>query len=221
MIRRRLLDKKKTLYIKRFFPAGSYSFTIPKGCKSVDLIAIGGGGGGGGRSRSGGGGGGGGYFSQVNDLLVTSGDVLTISVGVGGAGGYEEASGSNGSPSSVKLKEAVLVSVNGGEGGVYPATGGDGSSKGGDAGRTGIGYSGGQSGNAKDFYGKDNAGGGGGGGNIMGAPGGGSDYVEGSGSDGYGLGGSGYGGGGGGSSTRSNTPGDGGDGTVLIRYYAY
>ena len=40
--------KATVLYTKRFYPAGTYSWTVPAGCKSVDVFLVGAGGGAGG-----------------------------------------------------------------------------------------------------------------------------------------------------------------------------
>lgn len=91
----------------------------------------------------------------------------------------------------------------------------------------------GQGHTTRDFgesSGKRNAGGGSGGSSAGTCRPGASDYTEGSGSDGEkasaesgykGRGGGGYGGGAGGSRGAGVYGGTGGDGTVLIRYYAY
>ncbi|MCF8362844.1 MAG: hypothetical protein K9G70_09510, partial [Prolixibacteraceae bacterium] len=68
------------------------TFTVPPGVTQITVQAWGGGGGGADRSTNysgerygGGGGGGGGFASGV--LLVSAGDVITITVGNGGEGG--------------------------------------------------------------------------------------------------------------------------------------
>jgi hypothetical protein len=49
-------NKKKLVFFQqRFFPAGTYNWTVPNGCESVDVFLVGGGGGG--YDGSGGGGG--------------------------------------------------------------------------------------------------------------------------------------------------------------------
>ena len=78
---------------KKFTEAGSYTFVIPMGVEKVYVSGIGGGGGGasgaGSSSSSyqGGGGGSGGKGSTVIDqeIIVSEGEELTISVGDGGA----------------------------------------------------------------------------------------------------------------------------------------
>jgi hypothetical protein len=45
MRRRYLEDIEKQLFIKRFYPAGNYTWTVPDGCEEVDVFLVGGGGG--------------------------------------------------------------------------------------------------------------------------------------------------------------------------------
>ena len=51
-------SREKKLFIKRFFPAGSYTWTVPAGCTEVDVFLVGGGGASGYGIGGGGGGGG-------------------------------------------------------------------------------------------------------------------------------------------------------------------
>lgn len=101
MRRRYLEDKEKQLFIKRFYPAGTYTWIVPNGCEEVDVFLVGGGGGSGNGS-----GGGSGYtktykkdnigVKQGPQISVTSGQEITIIVGKGGAGlyyGYPEKGG--------------------------------------------------------------------------------------------------------------------------------
>lgn len=37
-------NREKKLFIKRFFPAGNYTWIVPKGCREVDVFLVGGGG---------------------------------------------------------------------------------------------------------------------------------------------------------------------------------
>lgn len=58
MLRRSINNKReKQLFIKRFYPAGTYTWTVPAGCTEVDVFLVGGGGAG----HNGSGGGGGSY----------------------------------------------------------------------------------------------------------------------------------------------------------------
>ena len=44
MLRRSINNKKeKQLFIKRFYPAGTYTWTVPAGCTEVDVFLVGGG----------------------------------------------------------------------------------------------------------------------------------------------------------------------------------
>lgn len=56
-------SREKKLFIKRFFPAGNYTWTVPLGCTEVDVFLVGAGGGAGGFTNNMGnnGAGGGGY----------------------------------------------------------------------------------------------------------------------------------------------------------------
>lgn len=246
MSRRRFMDNKKKLvfFQQRFFPAGTYNWTVPNGCESVDVFLVGGGGGAMDMS-----GGGGGYTATFKKdtigwrdggaIAVTPGETITIIVGAGGLynnGGYSQ------------FKSSSYRAIGGSAGGSNGYRGGSGGSGGaGDATTNAMGGSDGSNANGgsnpnnsqcapgygqghttRDFgepSGKRNAGGGGCGrswdNGILEDPatnkGGVSDYIEGSGnttSSFYGDGGGGYGGGGGPYSA-------GGDGTVLIRGYKY
>jgi hypothetical protein len=44
-MRRRLLQKNRELedFIIRFYPAGNYTWTVPSGCREVDVFLVGGG----------------------------------------------------------------------------------------------------------------------------------------------------------------------------------
>ena len=46
-MRRRLLQKNRELedFIIRFYPAGNYTWTVPSGCREVDVFLVGAGGG--------------------------------------------------------------------------------------------------------------------------------------------------------------------------------
>lgn len=93
MNRRRFMNNKNKLvfFQQRFFPAGTYNWTVPAGCTSVDVFLVGGGGGG--RNAIGGGGG---YTKTFKSdttgwrdggaISVTPGQVIPIIVGKGGQG---------------------------------------------------------------------------------------------------------------------------------------
>lgn len=54
MLRRSINNKReKQLFIKRFYPAGTYTWTVPAGCEEVDVFLVGGGGGSGNGSGAG------------------------------------------------------------------------------------------------------------------------------------------------------------------------
>ena len=42
-MRRSMMGKRKKLFIKRFYPAGNYTWIVPRGCTSVDVFLVGGG----------------------------------------------------------------------------------------------------------------------------------------------------------------------------------
>lgn len=247
MSRRRFMNNKKKLvfFQQRFFPAGTYNWTVPNGCESVDVFLVGGGGGAMDMS-----GGGGGYtktfkaattgYRDGGAITVTPGETITIVVGAGGTyrngGGYSQFKSSSyravgGSPGSSNGYRGG----NGGSGGAGDATtnamgGSDGSNANGGSNpnnpQCAPGY--GQGHTTRDFgepSGKRNAGGGGCGrswdNGILKDPatnkGGVSDYIEGSGNTTSSFYGDGGGGYGGGGGPYSA----GGDGTVLIRGYKY
>lgn len=237
-MRRRTLESKK-LVDKEIRFTSSTSWTIPAGCKSIDIFLVGGGGGGSGDA------GGSGYtkvyksdntgWKDGNSIKVSSGQRIQIIVGKGGqgvtsgsaySGGYSQFMNSS-YRSNGGVGGTQSSGGNGGSGGGPGNGGSDGSN--GDVGHwTGDTPGKGQGHTTRDFgesNGKRNAGGGGG---QMGSPPytpGQSDYTEGSGENGQGSlsgkGGGGYGGGGGSYYGTTTRGGSGGDGTVLIRYYAY
>lgn len=250
MKRKLLGQKKKQLFTKRFFPAGNYTWVVPPGCTEVDVFIVGGGGGsndampgGGGYTKT--------FKKDTTGwrdgdaIKVTPGESIPIIVGKGGApGSYNNGyiAGDNGGSSQFKNASYRVNGGFGGNGSTLKC--GDGGS--GAAGRGGIaGSDGGSGGNnatsggtgqghtTRDFgepTGKRNAGGGkSGDAGINSNKGGESDYIAGGGgtsysSSGAGLGGGGYGGGGGGIEYTWKPGGydsKGGDGTVLIRFWAY
>lgn len=263
-IRRRLLSATKkdlVLYTKRFYPAGTYYWTVPEGCTEVDVFLVGGGGG-----AANGGGGGGGYtktykastsgWRDDGAISVSPGETITIIVGSGGNGrdgsesDYGNQRGGDGGYSQFKNSSYRANGGGGGGGGFksgcYGGNGGSGGGSydaGGSDGEDGTGnpltdgnyYGGSGQGHTTSDFGEGayvNAGGGGGASSTGDPSGGYGYYSDGHGGDGqnmqingnYGRGGGGYGGGGGACRTPNGTTaygGNGGDGTVLIRYYAY
>lgn len=95
-MRRSMMGRKKLqLFTKRFYPAGNYTWIVPKGCREVDVFLVGGGGAG-----HNGSGGGGGYtktfkkdtsgWRDGDAISVALGQSIPITVGKGGIGGYSE-----------------------------------------------------------------------------------------------------------------------------------
>lgn len=82
-------NREKKLFIKRFYPAGNYTWTVPAGCTEVDVFLVGGGGGAFDLSA-----GGGGYtktykndtsgYRDGDAIRVTPGQSIPIIVGKGG-----------------------------------------------------------------------------------------------------------------------------------------
>lgn len=196
--------------------AGSFTFTVPAGVTSISAVCVGGGGAGiiyAGSPRFIGTGGGGGGLAYKNNISVTPGENLTITVGAGGTPINANPSQAGGS-SSIKRGVTSLCEASGGAGGVgtdglsgvVAVSGGavvvgDGGGSGGAAsciaqGASGGGGAGGYSGNGGNagylFTSQVNptagAGGGGGGGNrtstSRGGSGGGGVGILGQGSDG-------------------------------------
>ena len=264
------MNKKKQLFTKRFFPAGTYIWTVPPGCVRVDVFLVGGGAGG--NYHTGGAGGftktykGQGYVKPQNgtwdggrdgnSIAVVPGQTISVVVGAGGIGykGYPyRADATDGGKSSFgeyeclggyttySVEDHTPNPTGGSAGSCYGARGVSNQSPGGTDGGDSLNGAylkqWGQGHTTRDWgepSGKRNAAGGGNsvadndiGYNSPGV----SDYSEGSGyggrhNMGSSAGGGGYGGGGG-ASFRSDSEyertytGNGGDGTVLIRYWAY
>jgi len=212
-----------------FTTVGNTNWTVPAGVTSISAVVIGGGGGGI-ASTSGGCGGGGGDLRTYNNLAVTPGETLTITVGSQGlagggptAGGISRirrggtdllvaAGGGAGTISGSGAKNGTSTtiggSVAGGDGGTSPNTTTSATSGGGGAG----GYTGaGGNGGASTGSGASSADGGGGGGG-----GGGSSDEAGNGGGGnvFGLGPAGSGGAGSSSNGFSATGGSYGDGLL-------
>lgn len=207
------------------------SWVVPAGVTSISAVCIGGGGGGS-TTTSGGSGGGGGDLRYYNNLSVTPGETLTITVGAGGTvaatagdGGFsriarsattllEAAGGGGGTTTTPRPKNGTSTtisgSVGGGNGGVSVSAGSTACAGGGGAG----GYSGsggnGAVGNTNGANAATNSGGGGGGGG-----GGDSDTAgAGGGVNVFGIGLDGVGGSGSASNGASATGGSYGDGGV-------
>ena len=238
-------SKEKVLFTKRFYPAGTYTWTVPAGCDSVDVFLVGGGGGGAsayGYRKAGSGGGytktfrgqdyvkpsSGTWMGTYNEgrdgdaIEVQPGQVIEIKVGKGGAVNSRGESSyfmnsdylaEGGYCGTYSLPSGTPTGGNGGSGGgAYLGDGGvDGNNglKGDSNSYVGVG----QGHTTRDFgepTGKPNAAGSAGDMTASNK----NCYSQGSGSSNPN---SGYGGAG--SGEDSNTVG--GDGTVLIRYYAY
>lgn len=234
------MGKKNLVFFQqRFYPAGTYNWTVPAGCTSIDVFLVGAGGGAKDTMP-----GGGGYtktfkkdttgWRDGDAIPVTPGETIQIIVGRGssGDGGYSQFKSSSYRANGGKAGSGSGSSSKGGDGGSeaavqYGSPGTDGSNGSG----SGFTPGSGQGYTTRDFgesNGKRNAGGGTC--NRASSQGGVSDYTEGTGGSAYtsqsdqenaGIsitGGGGYGSGGSGS-THPSYVGIGGDGTVLIRGY--
>ena len=192
------------------FPVGSHTWTVPNGVRFISAVLVGGGGGGGGNngnSGPGSSGGGGGGLRWINNLVVTPGEVLNVVVGAGGAAGTPYNHAYAGGSSYIKRGSTTLVTASGGgrglsnvDTGSAVASGGSGSTIGGNIG----GGNGGRGGPATT----NSAGSGGGGAGGNGNP---------SQSDGT-AGTANTGGGGGAGGGYGNNGANGGSGIVIIRY---
>ena len=213
--------------------AGTYSYVVPAGVTSVSVVAVGGGGGGGGTNDTNSrGGGGGGALAYVNNISVTPGETLTVTVGAGGLGGANGASGTSGDESALQRSATYLVRAGRGSGGtqgaaarggaVYVGTGGEGgtgavaATSNGTGGGGAGGYAGaggaGNSDNSNGSAAAASSGGGGGGasgnfGSIGGGGGGGVGIlgIGATGTGGIATGGGGVGGSGGANGTTATT----------------
>lgn len=180
-----------------FTATGSNSWVVPAGVTSVSVVAVGGGGGGC-RSTSAGGGGSGGDLRYYNNLSVTPGETLTITVGSGGTRGT---TGGDGGFSRVARGGTTLLEAAGGGGGTTAAP----RAKNGTSSTIGGSIGGGDGGAGATASGSVQCGGGGGAGGYSGAGGDGVFTTTGAGDNG--TGGAGGGGGGGGD---TDTAGNGG-----------
>jgi hypothetical protein len=155
-----------------FWYSGTYTITIPAGVTKVSMAAVGAGGGGsGGDTNYGGTGGGGGALAYSNDVAVTAGEVLTISVSSGGYGGspsYTPASNSHTDTTISRGATVLLRAAKGGRaGGIFdPGIGGLASACVGQ-----FAFSGGNGGTKASSGGSARAGGGGGSGGWSGVGG--------------------------------------------------
>lgn len=134
MNRRRFMNNKKKLvfFQQRFFPAGTYNWTVPAGCTSVDVFLVGGGGGA--RDTMPGGGG---YtktykkdttgYRDGEAIAVVPGEVIQIIVGKGGTG-YTSSNGQDGGLSQFKNSLYQALGGKGGSGSGSLSKGGDGGS---------------------------------------------------------------------------------------------
>ena len=236
------------LYYKHTKATETYTWEALEDC-IVDIFGVGGGGAGhtsyreSSSNHHASGGAGGGYVSNVYNIELTTGDVLSCNVGAGGVVNTGTANGTYGGTTTVLLNDAQILYAAGGGCG-YSNQGGKGGSGGGGRHASGTGGAGGSNGgNGKKGYSAGGAGagvttymfgdktidgiaygaGGGGGaastGGKGGATGGGkggtSSAAAGAGTDGTGGGG----GGGGDSDSSRRAGGKGGTGCVIIRLH--
>ncbi|MGD0904734.1 MAG: type II secretion system protein [Terracidiphilus sp.] len=170
--------------VQAYTTNGTYSWTVPTGITSVEVLTVGGGGGGGGdwsQQNSNGGGGGGGAGGLIHSTYtVTSGAIISITVGAGGTGGAVPTGGGN-------SKFGTYARAYGGGAGAYALNDGSGDTAG--AGWGGSGGGGDSSGGAGGYLAQGNNGGSGiqdPWGYTFYGGGGGSDNGGGSGGDGVG-----------------------------------
>jgi hypothetical protein len=139
---------------------GTTNWTVPTTAHLVNLILVGGGGGGaGGRSAGGGGAGGnGGAVSTFNNVAVTPGSVITITIGGGGSLGGVDNNGGAGGATSFGGNSSP-----GGAGGTVRTTAAPGGNGAGGSGDAGSGANGGNGGSGVVISGVSRGAGGGGG----------------------------------------------------------
>jgi len=194
-----------------FVSAGTTTnWTVPADTFSISVVSVGGGGGGAGGSNIGrtGGGGGGGALAYKNNISVTPGDIIAVTVGAGGAGGTTGNDGSAGTDSYIENITAGgqhAIAPGGGAGGQWTGSSSPGGT-GGDAVQPEN--DGGGNGGNGGFGGFSYGGGGGGAGGYSGAGGTGGNYQSARGGDGTG----GAAGAGGASGGDTNLAGGGGVG---------
>jgi hypothetical protein len=202
-----------------FTTPGSYTWTVPTGATSIQVLATGGGGGGGGAYQGTPSGAGGAGAILTSTLSVTAGQVLNLVVGGGGgsgasAGQYCTPGGGGGGSTNVDAGTTTQIIAGGGGGGGGLGNGCGTSSAGGDAGGPS-----GAGGNSGGPYGGGGGSGGVGGAGYGGTGNGGSGNGGAGGSGGNngpqlpgGTGGSGIGAGAGASNSNSNALDGGGGG---------
>lgn len=183
--------------------SGVSTWTVPEGVTSVKVEAIGGGGGGGGYRGSGGGGA---AYAVKNNIAVTPGSSISVTVGSAGSGGC---SGCDGGTGGDTIFGSNVVVAKGGSGGgatsVTASLGGKAASS------TPV---------AGAFSGGNGGAGGGGGNSAPGGGGGGSAGKFGAGGNGgtdtqnHGSGGGGSGGGSAGANATAGAPGNGGTNNI-------
>ena len=183
-----------------FTTIGTTYWTVPDNVAYISVVCIGGGAGGhAGTSTTTGGSGGGGALAYKNNILVTPGEILLVTVGHGGSGGLRsvDSLGVSGGISSISRENGtVLCSAGGGSAGTASAGG---------AGGTVIVGDGGGAGGAGVYAVAAGTSGGGAGG-YSGTGGAGTSNTTGN---------AGTGGGGGSGGKSSNTAGGGGGGVGL------
>ena len=103
---------------QEFSDPGTYSFVVPAGVEKISAVAVGAGGGG--SNSANGGGGGGGALQYRNNMTVTPGETLTVTVGRGGTAGTI---GQTGTASSIYRGGTALVYASGGSGAVSSSGG--------------------------------------------------------------------------------------------------
>ena len=118
-----------------FDTVGTTNWTVPAGVTSICAVCVGGGGGGSGSTLStngtSGGGGGGGSLNWHNDISVTPGEILTVTVGAGGTGGSVGSNNATtGGQSYIQRSGSDLIRAMGGVDGVYNTIGGSGAAGG-------------------------------------------------------------------------------------------
>lgn len=117
-----------------FDTPGNFTYVIPAGVTSISAVAVGGGGGGGDGLYtysnqfndvmcSAGGGGGGGALAYTNNIPVTPGQTIYITVGAGGSTNGNGAAGGNSFVSTTSTSQAsAVVAARGGSGGSRAVT---------------------------------------------------------------------------------------------------
>lgn len=103
-----------------FATAGTYSFVVPTGVTSICAVCVGGGGSAarGNLGDGGGGGGGGGTLGYANNIAVSPGETLTVTVGSGGTPPlYLGTNGNAGTSSKLSRSTTDLIIAYGGLGG--------------------------------------------------------------------------------------------------------